>query len=62
MTSDAIGVLRLVFSTLISLFNGWYIPGTHTTPFEFAVFSLSVYFLIRIVRQILQLNDGGSHD
>lgn len=62
MTQDAITVLRLIFSTLLSLFNSWYIPGTHTTPLEFAVFSLALYVLIRLVRQIIRVNGGGSDD
>lgn len=59
MTSDAVLILQTLFGPILSLFNSWYIPGTHTTPFEFALFSLSVYFVIKLVRRFF-LKDGGS--
>lgn len=52
MTSDAIQVLTFVFTSVWRLFNSWYIPGTHTTPAAFAMFSLTVLLTIKILRMI----------
>lgn len=52
MTSDAIQVITFVFSTLWRLFNSWYIPGTHTTPAAFALFSLTLLLTVKVVRMI----------
>lgn len=60
MTSDALLVVQTLFGTILSLFNSWYIPGTHTTPFEFAVFALAFAFVIKIVRYIFSL--GGDRN
>lgn len=59
MTSDALLVLQAIFGSILTLFNSWYIPGTHTTPLEFAVFSLAFTLLIKIVRYVFSL---GVHD
>lgn len=60
MTSDALLVLQSVFSTILTLFNSWYIPGTRTTPLEFAVFSLAVVFSIRLIRRLLFHGDDSN--
>lgn len=52
MTSDAIQVLTFVFSSVWRLFNSWYIPGTHTTPAAFAMFSLTLLLTIKVLRMI----------
>ena len=53
MTSDAIMVVKCLFSTIWSLFTSWYIPGTQTTPAQFFLFlimvSMSITFVIRLV-------------
>lgn len=53
MTADAFAVLQFIFINCLRIFNSWYIPGTHTTPFEFAMFSLSLILLIRVIRLVV---------
>lgn len=59
MTSDGVLVVKCVFETILTLTNSWYIPGTHTTPFEFAVFSLAFLLAIRVIRMVVSLQSGG---
>lgn len=58
MTSDAVAVVRLLFVTVWSLFVSFEIPGTHTTPAEFALFSLLFVFVIRLVRRFIFEDDS----
>lgn len=53
MTSDGLLVLTCVFQTILRLFNSWYIPGTHTTPLEFGVFSVTFYFGLKLFKNYL---------
>lgn len=53
MTSDAVLVLQCLFSTIWSLFFSFEIPGTHTTPAEWAVFSLLFVIILRFVKRLL---------
>lgn len=53
MSSDAVLVLRCVFGTIWSLFSCFEIPGTHTTPAEFAFFALGFSLAIKIARRII---------
>lgn len=53
MTSDALSVVSLLFSTIWSIFTSFTIPGTNTTPAEFAIFILVVSFTIRLVRKYI---------
>lgn len=61
MTSDAILVVKCLFSTIWSLFTSWYIPGTQTTPAQFFLFlivsSIGITFVVRMVT----FNPGISH-
>lgn len=52
MTSDAILVISFVFRTIWRIFNSWFIPGTHTTPAAFAMFSLTLLLTVKVVRMI----------
>lgn len=58
MTSDGVLVVKCIFDTILTLTNSWYIPGTHTTPFEFAVFSLAFLLMIRVIRRIVSIQGG----
>lgn len=64
MTSDAIQVLTFVFTSVWRLFNSWYIPGTHTTPAAFAMFSLTVLLTIKVLRMIFNsgVMDGDNEE
>lgn len=53
LTSDAILVLKCVFQVIWSLFVSFEIPGTHTTPAEWALFSLLFITIVRFVRRLL---------
>lgn len=61
MLQDAIDILSLVFSSIWKLFSSFWIPGTHTTPAEWAIFSLALVFLVRIVRSFFN-SSGGDKD
>lgn len=56
MNSDAIQVVTFLFSSIWRLFNSWYIPGTHTTPAAFAMFSLTLLLTIKVLR--MTFNSG----
>lgn len=60
MSSDAILVLQCVFGSIWSLFSCFEIPGTHTTPAEFAFFALGFALALRIARRIIfvPVDDG----
>lgn len=57
MTSDAILVVKFVFTTIWSLFTSWHFPGTNVSPAAMAFFLLAAYAILRIIRQ--NLFDGG---
>lgn len=50
MTSDALLVVRFLFTEVWSLFTSWYIPGTNVTPAAMAFFLLSAFAVIRILK------------
>lgn len=52
MTSDAVLVLKSLFVDIWSIFVSFEIPGTHTTPGEWALFSILFYMTIRFVRRL----------
>lgn len=58
MTADVILVIQTLFTTIWRLFTSWYIPGTNVTPASFAFFSLTVVFVIRLVRNFLASASG----
>lgn len=62
MTSDALLVLRALFSMIWSLFTSWHIPGTATTPAAFAMFILVVALVLRSIRSILNSSSGTPGD
>lgn len=53
MTDDAIAVVSLLFKTIWSLFVSFEIPGTHTTPAEWALFSLLFLYIVRTVKRMI---------
>lgn len=62
MIQDVVLVIRLLFGPIWSLFTSWHIPGTLITPAEFAFFSLSFVFAIRIFKFFIlgrNSNDNG---
>lgn len=62
MTSDALQILSFVFSSIWQLFTSFEIPGTHTTPAGWALFSLSVLLAVKLVRMFLSLPTSESYD
>lgn len=47
MTSDALLVLRSLFQTIWSLFTSFLIPGTNTTPAEWAFFLVFAFICLK---------------
>lgn len=60
MSADALVVVQSLFGTIWSLFTGWYIPGTHTTPASFLIFILFASFALRFIKRIF--GGGGDDD
>lgn len=62
MTNDAMSVVSTIFSTVFTLFNSWYIPGTNVTPAVafFGILFLTVLF--RILSRVFGLWDDGKGD
>lgn len=59
MTSDALLVVQSLFTSIWSLFVSFHIPGTRTTPAEFAFLVLTLAVLIRFLRRIFgQTSEG----
>lgn len=59
MSSDALAVVRSVFTDIWSLFTSWRIPGTDISPAAWALFSL---FFILILQFIIRIFGDGSLD
>lgn len=57
MTSDALSVVRVLFSTIWSLFVSWYIPGTNVTPGAVFIFLMFAYFVVRVIKSLLARSD-----
>lgn len=62
MTSDAILVLRSLFSTIWMLFTSWHIPGTNVTPGAWAFFALTFVLVLRIFKRLFGSGSGGGSD
>lgn len=60
MTGDAILVIQAVFVTIWRLFTSWYIPGTRTTPADWAFLSLALVLAVRLFRRIFGSGGGDS--
>lgn len=58
MLSDAVLTISFVFSRIWQLFNSFYIPGTRVTPAAFAIFSLVVVFVLRILHHVFKTGDS----
>lgn len=58
MTADALLFIQGLFGSVWSLFTGWYIPGTHTTPGMFFLFLMAAVLSLRVIKRIF--GDGGS--
>lgn len=64
MTSDGMAILSLVFTTIWSFFNSWYIPGTSVTPamfFIFLAFAGIVWRFIRSFNGDIRVPEGLPH-
>lgn len=53
MTADALLVVQTLFTSIWSLFNSWYFPGTNVTPAAMAFFILACSVILRIVKKYL---------
>lgn len=62
MTNDAMSVVSTIFSTVFTLFNSWYIPGTNVTPAVAFFGILFITVLFRILSRIFGLWDDGKGD
>lgn len=60
MTADALKVLQLIFTTVWSFFNGWYIPGTNTTPAQFFLFLTAAFITIRFIKRLVTVDVSGN--
>lgn len=58
MTSDALSVITLVFNSIWNLLTSWYIPGTHTTPAAWAMFTLFLSLVVRFISRIFKTSEG----
>lgn len=56
MTADALQVIKCLFTTVWTLFNGWYIPGTNTTPAQFFLFLTAAIITIRFIKRIVSVD------
>lgn len=59
MTSDAVLVVQSLFTTIWSLFTSWHIPGTQTSPAEWALFVLFAFFIVRVLKRLFFKDDTG---
>lgn len=62
MSSDALLVVKTLFTSIWSLFVSFDIPGTHTTPAEWAIFSLVFVLGVKTAKALISGNSGGSDD
>lgn len=60
MTADAKLVLQVLFVDIWHLFTSWTIPGTNTTPAEWAIFSILFLFTIKAVKYLAKYDHGGN--
>lgn len=51
MTSDAVLIVQVLFTSIWSLFTSWYIPGTNVTPAALSFFLLAAFFVLRWIKQ-----------
>ena len=56
MPADALQVIKCLFTTVWTLFNGWYIPGTNTTPAQFFLFLTAAIITIRFIKRIVSVD------
>ena len=62
MTNDAMSVVSTIFSTVFTLFNSWYIPGTNVTPAVAFFGILFLTILFRVLSRVFGLWDDGKGD
>lgn len=62
MTQDGLLIIRTVFTTIWTLFNGWKVPGTNVTPAAWALFILAAAAGIRHFKSIMNAAGGHSPD
>ena len=59
MTNDAMSVVSAIFSTVFTLFNSWYIPGTNVTPAVAFFGILFLTILFRVLSRVFGIWDDG---
>lgn len=52
MTADGLAVVRFIFSSVWRLFTSFLIPGTRTTPGEWALFALLFVITLKLINLI----------
>lgn len=62
MTNDALSAVAVMFSSVFTLFNSWYIPGTNVTPAVAFFGILFLTILFRVLSRIFGLWDDGKGD
>ena len=60
MSSDAVLIVRHIFTMIWKLFTSWTIPGTLATPASWGVFMITAGIAIRFFRRITW--EAGSAD
>ena len=58
MTSDAVQIVKLIFTQFWRLFTEWRIPGTDVSPGMWLLFSFFCVIMIRIARNFFSLGGG----
>ena len=53
MSTDALRVVQVLFSSIWSLTTSWYIPGTNVTPMMLIFFFFSCFAIIRLAKKYL---------
>lgn len=60
MTSDALAVVQMLFTSVWSLLTSWNFPGTHMSPAEWAFFGLFLVVLFKFISRLFNTSVGGS--
>lgn len=62
ISGDFLQVLKFLFVDVWKLFISWTIPGTNITPAEWAIFSLVIVRMIKIIRVLFGVYQGVEED
>ncbi len=60
MTRDALTVVKMLFTSIWSLFTSWNFPGTHMSPAEWAFFMLFIVVLFKFLSRVTNTTVGAT--